>query len=481
MIRNVGSNALLNIYRTGLQFGLQLVLTHFVLPQDYGLVALIAPVTLLVLMIGDFGLTSAIVRAPEVTAASLGGATHVSALTGAAVILTTTALAGSGLLDRIAPHFGLLSLGFAIVVTFSLLSAVPRALFERRLQYGQIAAIESISTTLAFAVAFGAAWAGAGVWSYLCYHLAVQGLRLAAMGCGQRSNIALVSGSIRAALPLLGVGGWVLASNIVGFVARNGDNYIVAGILGSAALGIYSLAYQIMLLPVQTLTWPVSSVLTATLSRLSGRPDLQRGAMLATIGLVAYLSIPAGIFMLARAPVLLDLVFPERWHAVGAIAARLALAGCIQSVTAFNGALLVAQGRFRLQLSIAVGNTLLTLGTVTAAALFGGGLVQVADAYLALTVIMGVGYLWLIAHCLGGGLYPVLRTMMGGGAAALAGFATMTAMLLAPHLTGGVVDAALSLVGFAIGWGAVVLLGMRMIRAALRMMRAAGMEGTANV
>jgi O-antigen/teichoic acid export membrane protein len=394
LIRNVGSNALLNIYRTGLQFALQLILTHFVLPEEYGLVALIAPVTLLVLMIGDFGLTSAIVRSPEVSMSALGGAMRVSALTGAAVILATLTATATGLLDRVAPHFGLLSLGFSVVVTFSLLSAVPRALFERRLSYGRIAAIESTVTTISFAVAFGAAWAGAGLWSYLCYHIVVQGLRLVAMAWEQRGRLNVASGSIRAALPLLGIGGWVLASNIIGFVARNGDNYIVAYILGSAALGIYSLAYQVMLLPVQTLTWPISSVLTATLSRLTSRPDLQRGAMLATMEVVAYISIPAGVFMLARAPIILNLLFSQHWQSVGDVAARLALAGCIQSITSFNGALLVAQGRFRLQLWIAVANTLLVLGTVTAAALLGGELVKVADAYLALVVVTGVGYLW---------------------------------------------------------------------------------------
>lgn len=481
MIRNVGSNALLNIYRTALQFALQLVLTHFVLPQDYGLVALIAPVTVLVLMIGDFGLTSAIVRSPDVTAAALGGASRMSALGGAVVMIVTLVAAASGLLDLVAPQFGLLSIGFAVVVIFSLLSAVPRALFERRLQYGKIAVIESVSTTIGFLVGCAAAWAGGGVWSFLWFHLTVQGLRLTAMAWGQRSRMAITTGSIRSALPLLGVGGWVLASNLLGFFARNGDRYIIAGMLGSAALGIYSLAYQIMLLPVQTLTWPISSVLTATLSRLNGRPDLQRGAILATVGLVSYLSIPSGMFMLARAAVLLDLLFPLRWHAVGDVAARLALAGCIQSITSFNGALLVAQGRFRLQLAIAIGNTLLVLGVVTAAALLGKDLITVANAYLALTVVTGVGYLWLIAHCLGSGLSPVLRAMLGGGAAAGAGLVTMTALLLVPHAPSGFVDASVSFVGFAIGWGAVVLLGMHRIRADIGMMRAAGVEGIANV
>jgi hypothetical protein len=65
--------------------------------------------------------------------------------------------------------------------------------------------------------------------------------------------------------------------------------------------------------------------------------------------------------------------------------------------------------------------------------------------------------------------------------AAAAGLAAMLAMLLVPHVPGGAADAALSVACFGIGWGLVVLAKVGRIRAALRVMRDAGVEGTLNV
>jgi len=477
MIRNVSSNALLNLYRTGIQFGLQLVLSYFLAPSDYGLFALIAPITLLVLLVGDFGLTSAIVRAPTLEAGALGAAARISGLVGLAVLGVTVLVALTGLFDRVALHFGLLCVGFAVVVQCALLVSIPRAMLERNLRYSTIAVLESSVTTIAFVMAVAAAILHAGVWSYLVYHLTLQGLRMATLWVMQGRQIPIFSGSLTAALPLLTFGGWVLFSNIIGFVARNGDNYIVGGMLGAGALGIYAMAYQVMLFPVQTLTWPISSVLTATLSRLHDRPDLQRAATLSTIGLVALLSIPAGAFLFARAPLLFDVLLPPRWHAVGDVASRLALAGCIQSVTAFMGPLFIAGGRVRMQLIVSVVNTVTVLLAVALAARMTHDVVVVSQAYVALFALLSVWHLWLIGNMLGQGMLPVLRVLVPSVLASVAGLLASFVATAALKVTALPVECLIAIAGFGLGWGVVVAWQRGMIKRAVSEIRTAGTMG----
>jgi len=441
MIRNAGLSCALNIYRAAIQLGLTIVLAHFLAPAEFGLVALLLPITLFLLLVGDMGLTSAIVsRATDSREA--GAAASLCLAFGIAVPLVMLALHVAGALPFLPPCSAGLLLAFGCVATLAMAAVVPRAMLESRLLYGRITAIETVANMVAFAVAIAGAAQGAGAWSFALYHLVMQAGRAGGLGVAARHDFDL-SLDWRQARPLLQLGGWIAAFNIVNFLMRNFDRYIIAAWLGTDALGLYALAYQVMLVPMMIVTWPLSAVLVATLGRLKPQPEAQRETFLAMLTLASCITLPAMTFVALFSDLLFAAILPARWAAAADITGLLAIAGGLQSVTAFLGVLFLAQGRVRAQFWFGAAATLVTLATLALCAALTGSLPLLALAYAILTAALSVFYLLMMARLLQSSmreiaarLAPAIALGIVAGATALAADGLITHWSPAARLTG---------------------------------------------
>lgn len=425
MIRNAGLTCALNIYRAAIQLGLIVALAHFLAPADFGLVALLLPIALFLLLMCDMGLTNAIVS-HAADSREAGAAATLCLAFGIAVPLVMLALQGAGALPFLPPDSAGLLLAFGCVATLAMAAVVPRAMLENRLLYGRITAIETAANTMGFAVAVAGAAQGAGAWSFALYHLVMQAGRAVGFGLAARHDFDL-SLDWRRARPLLQLGGWIAAFNIANFLMRNLDRYIVAAWLGTDALGLYALAYQIMLVPMMVVTWPVSAVLVATLGRLKAQPEVQRETFLAVLALASCITIPGMTFVALFSDLLFAAILPVRWAMAADITGLLAIAGGLQSVTAFVGVLFLTQGRVRAQFWFGASATLVTLATLALCAGLTGSLPLLALAYAILTAVLTVFYLLMMARLLQSSvreiaarLAPAIALGIVAGAAALA-------------------------------------------------------------
>lgn len=405
MIRNVGLTSALNIYRAGIQFCLNIVLAHFLSPTDFGHVALVLPIVLFIMLLGDFGITGAIVSS-SAGRREAGAAAAICQGFGFIMPVVTVALYAAGGLDFMPHATAELMLAFSLVALLAMLAVVPRAMMERSLRYGQLTIVETIANTTAFMVSIASAAYGAGVWSFAFYHLTMQALRSAYFWYATRRDIEY-NLELRLAGPLMRFGGWVVAFNLVNYLMRNADRYIVGGWIGTSALGLYSMAYQVMLIPMMIVSWPVSGVLLSTLSRLKDRPDMQRDAFFAVLMLASCVTFPMMTFVALKAELIFGVILPARWAMVGPVTASMAIAGGLQSITAMLGALFMVSGRVRTQFFVGLGATMLSLATLASAAYVTRSLPAMANTYVVLTALMSIGYMMMMARMLGTGLWQV--------------------------------------------------------------------------
>lgn len=470
----------MNLYRAGLQFALNVALAAFLTPSDFGLVALILPVTLFILLIGDFGLTSAIIRSSTLSSSAVGAAWTLCVAFGAGFLAISVTLYTLGAFAAFPSPLAGLTVAFAVVVLLTLETIVPRAMIERRLAYGRISLVETGSATLGFVVAVMVAKAGAGVWSFACYHLAMQGARAFAYTV-MAYDTALLTRDWREGMPLIGFGGWVVAFNLVNFVMRNGDRYFLGALLGTGALGIYTLGFQIMLVPLMAITWPVSGVLLSTLSRLGDSPALQRSVFVAVLGLAATLTWPAMVFVAFRGNLLLGLMLPDRWDALGPVISRMALAGGLQSITAFIGPIFIVQGRLRQQFALGVIATGATLSLIALTAWQTRSLIAVADAYLVLTGVMAIVYFALIAWMLSLSARTILATLAPAALLSLAAVAAVLTVEALVLVRDGVLQALVATTTYALVALGLLAAQHRQLRASLRAMQGAGIQAQATM
>jgi O-antigen/teichoic acid export membrane protein len=398
----------LSLYRNLVQFGMNIAVAAFVGPADYGLIVFTTPFIVLVSMLTDLGMASAITRAPSLSREEAGAAMGAMVAGGAACAALLMAAAHP--LEAAIGMVGLapVMIAMAGIVVLGIAAAVPRAMLERELLYGRVAATEAAAIAIGAGVGIAAAWNGAGIWSLIGYNLVVQLVRVGAFAWAARGRVSpnLRLGRLGA---LLSFGGWVLATNLLSFAARNGDNLLIGAWLGAGALGVYGLAYQFMLAPLMAITWPTSSILLATLRGEDPHGERARAVVEAVMSVTALAVFPAMVFLTFGLRFPVEAVLSERWRAVPGIVAWLAPAGAVQAIASYNGAILMVAGRARAQFALTVVNTVVLLATFVLSLPF--GLMALVRAYTTATVVLSGGFLALIVALTSVTWRRLLRTL----------------------------------------------------------------------
>ena len=379
LARNMASMSGLSLYRNAIQFALNILMAHFILPAEYGLLVFTAPFIAFLGLMTDFGLSSAIVRSEALSERQTSAAFSLTLVLGFALGLGLAVL--SAPIQHVVHMRGLAPIMTAMsaIVFLNVSASVPRALLERRLLYGRIAGVEAGAVLISAAGAILAALFGAGVWALVGYHLSNQTLRALAYGWTARGGLRLgwAWSSLRA---LMSFGGWVLATNCLTFLSRNSDNLLIGSALGAASLGVYGLAYQFMVAPLMAITWPTAAVLFAMLSRQGPNARLVRETTRGVFSATAMASFPAMAYLTFGLAYPVHVMLSAHWSGVPAVVTWLAPLGALQSICSYSGAVLMASGRARLQFLINLANTVVTVAVFVVSVRW--GLLGLVKAYV---------------------------------------------------------------------------------------------------
>jgi PST family polysaccharide transporter len=137
---------------------------------------------------------------------------------------------------------------------------------------------------------------------------------------------------------------------------------IIGRLLGSAVLGVYSMAYKVMLFPLQNISSVASRAVFPALSRLQHSPQEMGALFLRSTSAISMITAPmmAGMFFL-RVP-FVELMFGDRWSEVADVLKWLAAVGFIQTMTYSTGPVFVVLGRSRLLLWLGIYGAILQVG-----------------------------------------------------------------------------------------------------------------------
>ena len=107
---------------------------------------------------------------------------------------------------------------------------------------------------------------------------------------------------------MLTFGGNVTGFNVMQYFARNADNALIGKFWGAYQLGLYSRAYQMLLMPMQQINAPLAAVAVPALSRLADSPERYRDAYLKILEKLVMITMPLGAFNPVNPPN--DTTFP---------------------------------------------------------------------------------------------------------------------------------------------------------------------------
>lgn len=144
---------------------------------------------------------------------------------------------------------------------------------------------------------------------------------------------------------MLGYGGHVVAVDVVGAVSNNVDYLLIGRILGSAALGFYTLAYRIPELIIRNLHLVVSKVTFPVLSQIQTDSARLRSIYFSYLRYMALCTFPAGVGFALTAPAFVTTFYTDKWAPAIPVAQFIALAMAISSISYVPGVLYKAINR----------------------------------------------------------------------------------------------------------------------------------------
>ena len=250
-------NTVACIGQQAVQFALSVILARLLLPDDFGSIGMILVFTSFIGMFADAGFGSAVIQQSHISDRHLQSVFWFNVAAG--LFLSAVMFASAPFLAGFYQEPVLLSLARGLSPVFILISVglVPAALMQRRLQFQSFARINLVATLASGVIAVAMAFLGAGVWSlaaqYLVGYFVIAALSFALSGWRPRRRFSWAS--LR---ELWGFTGNLLGFNFVNCWARNADNMLIGRFLGAAALGYYSRAYGLMLMPITQIISVVS-------------------------------------------------------------------------------------------------------------------------------------------------------------------------------------------------------------------------------
>jgi len=291
-LRGGGLNLAVQIVRIVVELGSLPILARLLLPADFGAVAQATAVTGFLVLFKDLGLSVATVQRKEITHGQVSALFWLNLLLG---LLVAALVAGCapGLVWLYGGDLrpGQVALALAGVVLFDAAAAQHLALLRRRLRFGWLAAIQFAGVVGGIVAALAAAWAGWGFWALILRAAvtAVLTLAMAWIACSWRP------GAFRRAqvsLDMLRFGGYVTGIEVVAHLTKNVDNVLIGRTWGATALGLYTKAYSLLMLPLSTLNGPLAAVALPALSRVQDEPEAYRGLFLRGCRLAVLAQVP---------------------------------------------------------------------------------------------------------------------------------------------------------------------------------------------
>lgn len=385
------------VIQTG-RIGFMLVLARLLTPSEFGLVAMALVVTGFVIAFADLGLGAALVQRQTIDERDRSTVFWVGLGVGALLTLLGVALSGPLAAFYDEPAVRGLTAALSLSFFITALGATQRALLTRDLNFRTLELATIAGVYVGGATGVACALSGVGAWSLVAQQLAIPTVTSLVLWLTSawRPHMTVSLASLRS---LGGYGGNVLGARLTYAVQESALPLIIGRALGPGALGVFSIAYLIVLAPLGRLAIPVGEVLFPAFARLQGDRERMASMWIRALRVLAALCVPAMAGLIVVAPDVIPLVLGEQWVDAVPVVQILALVGLLQALSAWHGAILLGVGRARTLFRAT--SAFLVVYVVAFVVGVQWGLLGTAVAYLTASIGVEIVYLSLTTRALG--------------------------------------------------------------------------------
>jgi PST family polysaccharide transporter len=317
--------------KTVVQFGSMIALARLLVPEDFGLVAMVSAVIGVAELVRDFGLSLAAIQSPTLSKAERDNLFWANLAMGTACSAVAVATAPLIALAYGEPSLTPIVVALASVFVISGFTTQFKASLSRDMRFKAIGVSDLSAQIGSTLIAIGLAMAGAGLWALVAQQILAA--LLAAIMCVWQAKwwpgLPHRGVSIRR---FASFGAGVFGTQAISYATMNVDNIAIGVAFGPTPLGYYSRAYRLMMMPLNQVNAPMTQVALPVLSRVQGESNVFLSYLLKAQLVACYLT--ATLFAVATglSEPLVRVLFGSQWLEVVPIFAVLAVGGIFRAV-----------------------------------------------------------------------------------------------------------------------------------------------------
>lgn len=322
------------------------ILARILSPADYGLMAMVMFLVGFAQAYADMGLSNAIVYRQDATPEELSSLYWANILASWIVFAGVLSLMPFAVLLYDAPQLYIYVPLAASVFLFTPFGQQFQTLLQKELHFQTLAMVEigAAATSL-----------------FVAYIFAAHGFGVVALIFGQLSAATITTLSFviigwsrwRPAFHFrwrdldgyLSFGLYQMGERSLNFIASRTDQILIASILGHAALGYYSVAWNLVIQPVSKINPILTRVSFPLFARVQSENERLKRGYTMLLWIVAIVNAPILLGCAATAERLVPLLLGEKWMAAVPLVQILAIAGLLRCIGNPVGSLLLAMGR----------------------------------------------------------------------------------------------------------------------------------------
>jgi O-antigen/teichoic acid export membrane protein len=288
------------------------VMARLLTPTDYGLVAMVTTISQLGQAFADLGLSEATIQREKINHEEVSALFWINVAIGLGLMLIMAALAPCLAWFYREPR--LLKIALVVSTTFLMggLRVQHDALLKRQMRFIALALRDLGSMIVGVIVALLLVWRGAGYWA------------IVALSLCSTAGQTLLSWFMVRWLPspprrstnvrsLVDFGSNVAASYLIYNINRSADQVLIGWAWGAGPLGLYSKAYNLLMLPVRQLGQASGKVSVPAFSRLQDEPERFARYYLRLTNLMFWISAPLFAFLFLAAQPVIVIALGKQW------------------------------------------------------------------------------------------------------------------------------------------------------------------------
>lgn len=345
-ISGVKWTTLSTVITTVLQLIQLAILARFLDPSAFGLMALVMVVVGFSQAFLDMGISNAIIHKQEITKDQLSTLYWVNVLAGFVLFVIICAVAPLVASFYNEPELTMLIILVGITFLVQPFGQQFMVLWQKEMRFSEIAKIDIASKFISLMVSVYFAYEGYGVYALVYGTLAavaVQTFLFLYIGLQEYGpSFVLKPSEIK---EFLSFGAYQMGERSINYFNYQIDTMLIGKLLGMEALGIYTIAKQIIMRPAQIINPIITKVTFPAMAKIQDDTVRLKKVYLKTINYLSSVNFPIYAFIFIFAHDIVMIMFGAKYFEAIYIMQILAIWGALRSIGNPIGSLLLARGK----------------------------------------------------------------------------------------------------------------------------------------